>query len=174
MTVTAVVVGHGDRAAISRAVEALQAQTRPPDEVIVASCCTDWFPVAADLRLIDGHEDDWGHRLCDYGIRLASSDRVWLVNCDDQYDPTFLAQLTAHDADIVHCDYTTHLAGGAVLHSAPKLGHITRGNNIFSRCLAQRVGYHHRMYEADGLFIESLVASGATHLRVPTVLYHHR
>jgi hypothetical protein len=174
MTVTAVVIGHGDRAAIRRATEAVHAQTRRPDEVIVASCCTGWFPVEADLRLTDAHEDDWGHRLCDYGIRLASSDRVWLVNCDDQYEPTFLAELAAIEAGIVHCDYTTHLAQGAVLRSAPRVGYITRGNNIFDRRLAQQVGYHGRVYEADGLFIESLVAAGATHEHVPAVLYHHR
>jgi hypothetical protein len=152
-----------------------QEQTRPPDEVIVASCCCSGpFAQTADLRLSDRHVDDWGHRLCDFGIRLARCDRVWLVNCDDRYEPTFLAELTAHEADIVHCDYTSHLVGGAVLRSSPQVGYITRGNNVFNRRLAQQVGYTHRVYEADGLFIESLLAAGATHQLVPTVLYHHR
>ena len=176
MTVTAVVIGHGDRAAISRTVLAMQQQqTRPPDEVIVCSCCCSGpFAQTADLRLSARHVDDWGHRLCAYGIALASCDRVWLANCDDQYEPTFLEELTARSADIVHCDYATHLLDGAVVRSRPAVGFITRGNNVFNRRLAQEVGYHDRVYEADGLFIESLVAAGASHEHVPGVLYRHR
>jgi hypothetical protein len=176
VTVTAVVIGHADRAAISRTVLALQQeQTRPPDEVIAASCCCSGpFAQTADLRVSDRHVDDWGHRLCAYGIALARCDQVWLVNCDDRYDPTFLEQVTARAADIVHCDYTTHLTGGAVMESAPEVGRITRGNNVFDRRLAQEVGYLERCYEADGLFVEALMRAGATHERVPHVLYEHR
>jgi hypothetical protein len=133
--------------------------------------CTD--AIEADMVLLDSHRDDVGQRLCDYGLRLASCDYVFFASCDDEYDPRFLEEMTKHDADIIHCDFHSHLNGGPVV-SAPALGSITRGSFLVRRELAQSVGYNHRDYEGDGKFIADMKAAGATDVRVPEILYWHR
>jgi hypothetical protein len=173
-TVTAVVLGHGDRAAVDGMVKQMRAQTVPPAEVIVCVCCMDAAGIDADLVVIDQHEDDVGQRLCDYGLRLATADAVMFANSDDDYDPRFVEVLSGHQDHLVHCDYVSHLHAEPVVESRPAVGHITRGSFLVDRPLAQRVGYRHRVYEADGLFIEDLVRVGATTHRVPLVLYRHR
>lgn len=176
MTVTAIVLGHGDEAAILRQIDSLRQQTQQPDEIIVCACCIPPDGIAGvtyvDKLILDRHEDDTGQRLCDYGLRLAKSDYVFFASCDDEYDPRFLEVMTQHDADIIHCDFFSHLNGGT-LASTATLGFITRGSFLVRRTTALAIGYNHRTYDGDGLFINDLKAHGATDQRVAEVLYRH-
>jgi hypothetical protein len=61
-----------------------------------------------------------------------------------------------------------------VIVSRPEVGKITRGSFLVRTELAQRVGYRHREYHADGLFVDDLMAAGAIAEHVPGVLYWHR
>lgn len=172
-TVTAIVLGHADAAAISRQVANLRRQERQPDEVIICACCVSSNDLApCDRLVLDRHEDDTGQRLCDYGLRLASSDYVFFASCDDEYDSRFLKVMTQYDADIIHCDFFSHL-NGKILKSTAVLGSITRGSFLVRRSVALSVGYNHRTYGGDGLFINDLKAHGATDQRVAEVLYRH-
>lgn len=175
-TVTAVVLGHGDEDAICRQVASLRQQTRQPDEIIVCACCVPLSEVSrwecVHRFVLDRHQDDTGQRLCDYGLKLATSDYLFFASSDDEYDPRFIEVMTQHDADIIHCDFFSHLNGGTLASTAVR-GFITRGSFLVRRSVALDVGYNHRCYDGDGLFINDLKASGATDQRVAEVLYRH-
>lgn len=171
-SVTAVVLGHGDRKAVLGMIEQMRAQTKPPKQIIVAVCCMDTKALNVDIVIEDKHKDDWGQRLCDYGLRLADQDYVLFASCDDEYMPTFLEELTKHNEDIIHCDFKSHLLG-RVVESACGIGSITRGNFVVKRAKAQPLGYNHRDYNGDGKFIVDMKKIGATDVRVPSVLYNH-
>lgn len=121
------------------------------------------------------NRDDWGHEKRSLGLFLAKGDYVAFFNTDDEYEDTYLTEMVAateDGTDLVYCDFYSHLFGG-IRKSEPRMQAITSGNFLVKRELAQRVGYNHRVYEADGLFIEDIMKAGATHKRVPEVLYTH-
>jgi hypothetical protein len=111
-------------------------------------------------------------------LARATSDYLGFFNDDDLYSSKYLATLLevaeVRNADIVACDFVSHLMPGSVALTMPAIGHVTSGNFIVRRTLAQKVGYKHRHYEADGKFIEDLIEAGATFARVPKVLYVHQ
>lgn len=172
MTITAIVLGHSDAEQIKGMLEQMHEQTKTPDEIIVCVCCmsVDW--IDADKVLLDKHVDDTGQRLCDYGLRLASKDYVMFASSDDQYDVKFIERLSQETADIIHCDFYSHLLGREI-QSQASLGSITRGSFIVRREIAKEIGYNHRDYNGDGHFVHDLKNAGATDIRVPEVLYRH-
>lgn len=171
-TISSVIIGHEDLNAVIDMVRQMKAQTKPPEQIIVATCCMDTDDLDVDLIISDKHVDDWGQRLCDYGLRLASEDYVLFASCDDEYQPTFLEEMTKFDEDIIHCDFHSHLLN-RVVESQCMIGAITRGNFIVKRAKAQPLGYNHRDYIGDGKFIVDMKRAGATDIRVPKTLYKH-
>lgn len=170
-TVSAVVICHADRPQLDQALDALKAQTQPPDEVIVTVCCMDTVGIQADVVLLDQHRDDWGQSKCDIGIRLATMEYVGLFSSDDGYEPTYLERMSKETADLVHCDFI-HM--GSPMRSVPETNRITRGCYLVRTRVAQRVGYNHRDYAGDGRFVEDLIEAGASEVNVPETLHIHR
>jgi len=174
MTVSAVVISHGNKEAISKMVYDLRHQTKPPDEIILAVCCVDSLDdIPADIRLLDKHRDDVGQSKCDFGLRMATQDYVGFFSSDDEYDPAYIEELSKLDADILHCHFKSHLVG-EVISPKPVVGEITRGSFLVRREFAIKAGgYDNWTYSGDGAFIMKLVQKGATDAVVPKMLYKH-
>lgn len=173
MLVTAVITAHGNTRQLNAFMDQMMLQTYQPLEKLV---------FVSGVNIVDHpnmylcpNRNDWGHEKRSIGLHLAHGEYVGFFNADDKYDPTYIETLVeyAKGADLVYCDFYSHLFNG-VVKSAPKLQKITSGNFLCKRELAQKVGYNHRVYEADGLFIQDLIKAGATHRRVPKVLYWHQ
>lgn len=176
MTISAVVISHGAKDAVIKMVDALKnTQTKPPDEIILAVCCIDSIDDIpyTDIKLLDRHRDDIGQSKCDFGLRQATMDYVGFFSSDDEYQPTYLEKLSQLDADIVHSQFDSHLAG-LVLTPKLSIAQITRGSFLVQRSFAlEHGGYDRRDYNADAGFIEKLAKAGATDAVVPEVLYKH-
>ena len=170
-TVTAIVVNCSNPSQAHQQALNLRRQTKPPDQLMLGCCCYDSYhsPLAGsfDRIVYAPHENDWGHRFCDAGIRLANTEWLMFANSDDHYDMQFIEILTGlgdqHTADLVMCDYTTYQRHGGLIQTKPEVGSVTRGSFIVRTEIARIVGYNHRVYEADGLFVEALVRAGATY-----------
>lgn len=175
MTFTAVVTSHAFPAGLRHILGQLRYQTRPADETIVlCSDTTDLarlkeeFPEAEFLERPDC--GDWGHEKRAEGLERATGDWVGFFNDDDRYARDYLARMlaaTGPDVDVVYCGWSTYP------DCEFRLGSSTSGNFIVRRSLAQTVGWASRRYEADGDFIDALVAADARLARVNQVLYHH-
>lgn len=171
MTVTAVVIGHEDQGQVMALLEELRKQ--PIDEFIVCVCCMSLDFIDADIKLVDKHVDDVGQRLCDYGIRLASSDYLFLASSDDGYSEDFVEKMKPEgDPDLVLAGFSSHLVGNIKL-SKPEIGAVTRGSFLVKTKKAQEVGYNGRDYSSDGQFIRDLIEAGATWVQVPEILHQH-
>lgn len=181
MRFTAVVVTHANPSGLRRMLENLRTQTRPPDEVIVV--CTQTDVGRVDYRRAELGFDrfvvasiaevgDWGHAKRDVGLRLATGDWVGFFNDDDSYDPAYLERMldkaTELDVEAVWCSWNENPGGDFRKFEA------TAGNFIVRTPLAQEIGWTGRHYEADGDFIDAIVASpGARTAKVGELLYHH-
>jgi glycosyltransferase involved in cell wall biosynthesis len=178
VTVAAVVVSRGDKAGLFAMLDNLAAQTRPPDSVLVYVAdfssvelaeVVDAYPDA----VVHAHPavDDWGHSARDRGIREAAGDWVGFFNSDDYYEPHYLERMLAaleeSDADAVWCSWNENPEGGFCKYEA------TAGNFLVSLGLAKEIGWTGRHYEADGDFIDAVVASGAHCVKVSDLLYIH-
>lgn len=168
MSISCIVTVHDNREGLDRLLAQIVAQTRQPDEVIIIASDTDTTGLEA---VIDENRNDWGHEKRAKGLALAKSDYVCFMNADDEYAPEFIEEMML-DYDLVYCNFTSRLFKDVVV-SKPVLGSITSGNFIVRTELAQRVGYNHRVYEADGLFIQDIMQAGASHHHVDKTLYFH-
>lgn len=174
MTITAVVTSHANETGLRHILGQLRYQTVPPDETIVLCSDTpDVMRLREDFPDVTFHPepnlDDWGHDKRSKGLGLATSEWVGFFNDDDRYAN----------------DYIEKMLGAAETHTAVycawpyspdcsfALGQSTSGNFIVKTELAQRVGWRHRHYEADGMFIEEVVRAGASIVKVPEILYWH-
>ena len=171
--VTAVVIAHQNKPELLTLLENLKQQTRPVDEVILCVCCMDASDIVADIKLLDIHRDDIGQSKCDMGLRLSTGDYTFLASSDDEYHPEFIERLLGQNTDLILSGFHSHLVG-EVAHSEPIVGRVTRGSFLVNTRKAVEVGYNHRNYEGDGLFIEDMVKAGASWSHVPEVLYYHR
>lgn len=180
MTITAVVVTHANPAGLRQMLDNLQAQTRKPDEVVVVCTHTEigrvdyWRDELGFGRYVVAsipEVGDWGHAKRAAGLALATSEYVGFFNDDDSYDPAYLERMLAKaeelDADAVWCSWNENPGGGFRKFES------TAGNFVVRRELAQAIGWSGRHYEADGDFIDALVARGARHFKVGELLYHH-
>jgi hypothetical protein len=156
----------------------LRYQTRKPDRVIVLCSDTPLAELREDFADVEFHEapnmNDWGHAKRAEGIRLASGDYMGFFNDDDSYELNYLERMldtvTETDADVVWCAWNEQ--PDCEFRSLKS----TAGNFVVSVGLAKELGWKDRHYEADGAFIDSLVASGAVCVKVDDrdpVLYHH-
>ena len=155
-----------------RTVDALLAQIRKPDEIIV---------LASDINLEEARKrytgvtfyaepnlSDWGHDKRAKGLDLATSDYTGWFNHDDSYDKTYIEKMMLNEgSDVVFCgwskSYTPSFSAGS----------STSGNYIVKTSYARNVGYKDRHYEADGTFINGLAGQGGKITRVEEVLYFH-
>lgn len=176
LSVTAVILGHGDRKAIEHALIEAQNQTDKPNQIIVCVCCMEvdsLLDMGADMVLLDNHVDDIGQRFCDFGLRLANQEYVWFYSCDDEYSEDWLKSMRVDEpVDLILGGFESRLVG-RIEHSEPILGKVTRGSFLVRREKGLEVGYTGREYSSDGKFIRDLVDSGATWTATGTVLYKH-
>lgn len=168
MTVSAVVIGHNDPQGVATIISQLRPQV---DEIITITCCDNQS--TGDITVYDAHHDDVGQSKCDIGIRLATKDYVLLASSDDEYLPDFVKDMQGHTEDLLLGGFQSHLVG-TVTNSTPSLGRVTRGSFLVRREKALEVGYNHRNYEGDGLFIEDMVRNGATWVAIDKVNYIHK
>ena len=173
MTISAVVTAHKDRNQLLTCLKNLKKQTKQPDEVILFVSDMPINFLEANIIVKDINRNDWGHNKRDIGLRLATKDYIVFINADDEYHVEFLEKLSQHTEDLIYCDFESHLAG-RIIESYPSMGTITSGNFIIKRELAQKVGWKHRDYLADGKFIMEIMEQQPTYVRVPEVLYYHR
>lgn len=171
MTFTAIVCSHANRPLRKSFLEHLNKQTRLPDEIITLVSDED----ETDGCIVCPNLNDWGQQKRADGLALAKSDWLGFFNVDDEYHPQYLEKMLAEteDKDIVACNFQSHLCGPGVVSTIPIVGHITSGNFIVRRSLAQKVGYNDRTYQADGRFIEELIKNDARFMPVRELLYWH-
>lgn len=172
-SVSAVIIGHQDVKQVKAMIRQLKRQSQPPDEIILCVCCMDTTGIKVDIILNDRHHDDVGQSKCDMGLRLATKQYVGFFSSDDEYLPDYIEKLASVTAEVVFCDFWSHLIG-KVIEARPEPGVITRGCYLVDRQFALQIGYRHRNYIGDGLFIMDLMNLGATAKRVPELLYYHR
>lgn len=139
---------------------------------MVASDC-DLRGIKADVVIKDYDRGDWGHEKRAIGLQEATKTWIGFFNADDEYEDTFIEKLITPGYDFVYCDFTSHLFKGNTVRSKLSHGNITSGNFIVKRSLANKVGYEHREYHADWLFIKDLLELNPKTKHVPEVLYKH-
>jgi hypothetical protein len=172
---TAIVTSHANERGLRSILGNLLYQTCPPDEIL--AFCSD-TPDLLRLRedfpsvLFAGceNENDWGHAKRALGVVMAQGEWLGFFNDDDEYANDYIEKMLAAggDNDVVYCAWNEQ----PLCHF--HLGSSTSGNFIIRTELAQRVGYRHRAYEADGLFIEDVKNASARVARVDEILYTHR
>lgn len=176
-SLTAVVTSHSNPEGLRSILGVLKYQTRHPDEVIVL--CSDTPDVSRfrehfpDVTFhVEPNLEDWGHEKRAKGLQLAGGEYVGFFNDDDEYTLDYVERMLGHadeeHADVVYCDWNV----GHDCHFA--LGSSTSGNFIVRAAMAKGVGWRHRHYEADGMFIEDVARAGAviSKLRVPLYTHH--
>lgn len=165
-TVTAVVLGHGNREQLDQTLKDIEAQTVKPTEVIVCACCMDISDVESDIRLTDDHKNDVGQRFCDWGLRLSNSDYTFFASCDDYYDPKWIESLlgaiedTDQYPELILGAFHSHLVG-AITNSSPNMGSVTRGSFLVRTDVGRNIGYTGRDYNSDGDFVVRVAQSGS-------------
>lgn len=174
MRVSCVVTAHANPTGLASILYNLKTQTLKPFEIIVLVSGMD-VPDIGMTIYCEPDLADWGHEKRAKGLSLAKGKLVGFFNDDDEYDKEYLERMTdaIGNADIVACNWRSHLSGYTLQIPKPHVGRITSGNYLVRTELAQRVGYNHRHYEADGVFIEDLVAAGAKFTHLDELLYLH-
>jgi hypothetical protein len=179
MTFTAIVTCHRNLPGLRTMLGNLIYQTRKPDEIRV------YFSDVLPSELADAIEDfaghgivwlrcddreDWGHEKRARGVAEATGDYLGFFNDDDSYSLDYVERLMSRaelGVDAVWCDWNEIPNCDWALCSS------TSGNYVIRAELARQVGYQHRAYEADGLFIEDLKRAGAVAAKVPELPYFH-
>ena len=96
-TVSVVVAHYEQQAELDRTLAALQRQTRPPDEVVVADDGSSRAPVVPDgVRLV--RQDDDGFRLAavrNLGVAASTGDVLVLLDADTTPEPSFVERMVA-------------------------------------------------------------------------------
>ncbi len=96
-TVSVVVAHYEQQAELDRTLAALQRQTRPPDEVVVADDGSRKAPVVPDgVRLV--RQDDDGFRLAavrNLGVAASTGDVLVLLDADTTPEPSFVERMVA-------------------------------------------------------------------------------
>lgn len=178
-SVTAVVLGHGNKEQILQLLKDLKAQTKPPDEIIACVCCMDVSGIEADKILTDSHKDDIGQRFCDWGLRLADSDYTFFASSDDFYDSEWVESLVGavddfdRYPDLILGAFHSHLVG-AITNSSPNMGSVTRGSFLVKTSTGQSVGYNGRDYNADGDFVVRVANVGGSWVNTQDIHYWHK
>ncbi|WP_377643910.1 glycosyltransferase family 2 protein [Oryzobacter terrae] len=118
MTLSAVVVGHGDEPLLAACLEALVAQLRRDDEVVLVDHGITSVPVVDGVRLVTPATNTGFGGGCEVGAREARGDVLVFVNSDAIVEPGAVAAIAEAVAD-----ESVGLAGGLVLLAAQP-GHV--------------------------------------------------
>jgi glycosyltransferase involved in cell wall biosynthesis len=173
-TFTAIVTAHEDEAGMVRAVDALLAQSRKPDEIIVLASDIDCSVARKRYTGVTFYQEpnlnDWGHDKRAKGLDLATSDYAGWFNHDDSYDPHYIAEMMWQAElghDVVYCGWSKA--------STPQFraNISTSGNYVVKVEVARRAGYTDRHYEADGTFINRIAEATNSIKFLPGILYFH-
>jgi hypothetical protein len=112
--------------------------------------------------------NDWGHTLRDLGLGMTQTKWINWNNGDNYLTPRFVEWLVERgnekDLDFVYCDilhsyFNVNFDGKIgynVLKSFPAISKIDIANFIIRTDIAKNVGFKHRDFAADGLFIKDL------------------
>lgn len=115
--------------------------------------------------------NDWGHSMRDIGLKNASTKYWSTQNADNYLMPTFveytLEALESRNLDMVifPCVHNYPNVNPpksppySVLKVAPKANRCDAGSLVIRTKLAQKVGWNHRYNQADGAFINEVMAS---------------
>lgn len=173
MTVSIIITAHKNAEQLENILDQAYSQTRKPDEVIVLASEIDIEHTRGSLVILSPNRNDWGHEKRAKGLEEVTSDYFTFWNADDEYEPTFLEELTKYDEDLIYCNYHSHLMK-RVVKPTLSVGSMTSGNYLMKTDIANKTGYNHRHYEADGKFIEEAMEHIASHRHVDKLLYYHR
>ena len=159
---------------MARTVNALLAQSRKPDEVIVLASEIDLEEARKRYTgatfYAEPNLSDWGHAKRAKGLDLATSDYIGWFNHDDSYDPHYIAEMMWQAElghDVVYCGWSKNATPSF------SLGSSTSGNYIVKVDVARKAGYTDRHYEADGTFINRIAAVTQSIKFLPGTLYFH-
>ena len=173
-TFTAIVTAHADEKGMVRTIDALLAQSRKPDEIIVLASDIDCSVARKRYTGITFYQEpnlnDWGHDKRAKGLDLATSDYAGWFNHDDSYDPHYIAEMMWQAElghDVVYCGWSKN--------QTPRFhkGSSTSGNYIVKTELGRRAGYADRHYEADGTFIDRIAKLTESIKFLPGTMYFH-
>ena len=157
-----------------RTVDALLAQSRKPDEIIVLASDIDLEEARKRYTGVTFYAEpnlsDWGHDKRAKGLDLATSDYAGWFNHDDSYDPHYIAEMMWQAElgnDVVYCGWSKD--------KTPRFssGKSTSGNYIVKVSVGRQAGYTDRHYGADGTFINRIAAVTQSIKFLPGTLYFH-
>lgn len=169
MRVSIVIPTHDRARTLPRALDSVQAQTRPADEIIViddgSTDVTDRLIRSRYPQVIYRHQPNRGVSAArNHGIRIATGDWIALLDSDDAWLPDKLEhQLAAIGPDtvLVHCDEIWYRNGVRV---NPMKKHAKAGGWIYRRCLPlcaispSAALIRRTLFDTVGLFDEALPA----------------
>lgn len=159
---------------MERTVDALLAQSRKPDEIIVLASDIDLDKARKRYDGVTFYNEpnlsDWGHDKRSKGLDLATSDYTGWFNHDDSYKQNYISEMMRQaelGADVVYCGWSGN--------PKPKFRgyNSTSGNYIVRTDVARRAGYTDRHYEADATFIDKIVKQSPSIRFINKVLYFH-
>jgi glycosyltransferase involved in cell wall biosynthesis len=146
----------------------------------------DMYPnIDVRFRFSDVRYNDYGHSLREIALSESSAEYMLLTNDDNYYTPNFLEDmmpaLISGGYDISYCNMIhshefldpNNPNGYQPLRTGLRLGAIDIGAFIFDTKLGQRVGFSNKSFEADGHFLEGLIALGARAYKVEKYLFVH-
>jgi glycosyltransferase involved in cell wall biosynthesis len=167
---TAIVTTHNNRQGLDKILKNLFMQSEPPTEIIVVGSDTDFFNLPDGIKFIlDENRNDWGHNKRAIGVKEATGDYLGFFNDDDSYHLDYCREMleAVVGSDVAFCGWNTY--------HKPSFSHgsSTSGNFIVKTDLAKKVGYNHRVYDADGLFINEIKRNTDKIVFVNKVLYYH-
>lgn len=159
---------------MERTLNALLAQSRKPDEVIVLASDIDLEEIRKKHTGVSFYAEpnlnDWGHAKRAKGLDLATKDYIGWFNHDDSYDPHYIAEmmwLAELGSDVVYCGWSEN-------HNPQfRASNSTSGNYIVKVDVARKAGYTDRHYEADGTFIERISAITKSIKFLDGIMYYH-
>jgi len=112
----------------------------------------------------DKRYNDFGHSLRAIGLDKSTGYYTNFQNADNYLVPVFVELMVGAanngNMDVSYCDilhnYPINGEGYNVLESVFRISSIDMANFIVKTDLAKKVGFNHRSFAADGLFVEDI------------------
>ena len=124
-----------------------------------------------ELTVTKERYNDWGHSLRSLALPHIDTEFIVFTNADNYYIPRFVeyvaAAISRYGLDLVYWDmiHSHPFPGGRTLHdyslfkTRPSIRNIDIGAFAVRSSIAKRVGFTHASYDADGLFLQDLLAT---------------